>query len=119
MSGSSPQYIIETAGLNMVYRAGKVEVPALRNVNLAVQPGEFLAIMGPSGCGKSTVLRSLNRMNDPLPWVFTEGQVRVDGVNVYAPDTDVIELRRKVGMVFQVPNPFPMVSATCAVRSFP
>jgi phosphate transport system ATP-binding protein len=67
-----------------------------------------VALIGPSGCGKSTFLRTINRMNDLIPSVKIEGEVRIDGVNIYHPDTDVVMLRKRVGMVFQRPNPFPM-----------
>ena len=80
---------------------------AVSNVTLPVLRNRITAIIGPSGCGKSTLLRSLNRMNDAIPGVSTDGEVRMDGANVYHHDTDVVELRRRVGMVFQTPNPFP------------
>ena len=68
----------------------------------------MLAFIGPSGCGKSTMLRSLNRINDLIKGAKVEGLITLDGQDIYAPGYDVIELRRKVGMVFQKPNPFPM-----------
>ena len=80
---------------------------AVDQVSLPVYANLITAVIGPSGCGKSTFLRALNRMNDTIPGVITEGQVRLDGKDVYAPGCDVIELRRRVGMVFQQPNPFP------------
>lgn len=79
----------------------------LRNVNLSIPPNAVTAIMGPSGCGKSTLLRSINRMNDLILSTRITGRILIDGTNVYAPDFDVIELRKRVGMVFQKPNPFP------------
>ncbi len=80
---------------------------ALNGVTLAIPSGCVTAIIGPSGCGKSTLLRSFNRMNDLIPSVRTSGALEVSGVDVSAPGTDVVELRRRVGMVFQRPNPFP------------
>jgi phosphate transport system ATP-binding protein len=80
---------------------------AVSNVNLSIEMSKITAIIGPSGCGKSTLLRSLNRMNDLIISSRVEGQVLFKGVDIYNRDTDVIELRKKVGMVFQKPNPFP------------
>jgi phosphate transport system ATP-binding protein len=80
---------------------------ALKRVTLDVPVHSVTAIIGPSGCGKSTLLRSFNRMNDLIPGVRVRGEVRVAGLDAYAPATDVVELRRRVGMVFQRPNPFP------------
>ena len=81
---------------------------ALRNVSISAPQGEITAIIGPSGCGKSTLLRSLNRINDLIPSFTLEGEVILDDQNVYAPDVDVASLRRRVGMLFQRPAPFPM-----------
>ena len=80
---------------------------AIKNVNLSIPPNEITAFIGPSGCGKSTVLKSLNRMNDLVPDCRIEGEITLDGVNIYK-DIDVNELRKRVGMVFQKPNLFPM-----------
>ncbi len=80
---------------------------ALQDVSIDVQEKQITALIGPSGCGKSTFLRCLNRMNDTIPGAHAKGSVRMDGMDVYAPGTDVVELRKKVGMVFQRPNPFP------------
>ena len=80
---------------------------ALADVSLAIAPMKITALIGPSGCGKSTLLRSLNRMNDLTPGARLEGEVRLDGANIYTPQTDVVDVRRRVGMVFQRPNPFP------------
>ena len=80
---------------------------AVKNISLTIGANKITAIIGPSGCGKSTLLRALNRMNDLIVITRVEGQVLFQGVNIYSKDTDVIELRRRVGMVFQKPNPFP------------
>ena len=80
---------------------------ALADINLSVQEKKITAIIGPSGCGKSTLLRSFNRMNDLTPGAHLEGKVILDGREVYAPGVDVVDIRRRVGMVFQRPNPFP------------
>jgi phosphate transport system ATP-binding protein len=80
---------------------------ALKEVNLKVWEYQITALIGPSGCGKSTFLRALNRMNDIIPGARAEGEVLLDGQNIYAPGVDVVELRKRVGMVFQQPNPFP------------
>jgi len=94
---------LETRDFHLYYGAH----PALKGVSIAMPSNSVTAIIGPSGCGKSTLLRSFNRMNDLIPGVRIEGVVEVSGVDVYAPGTDVVELRRRVGMVFQRPNPFP------------
>lgn len=80
---------------------------AVKNVMLNIESNKISAIIGPSGCGKSTLLRSLNRMNDLIVSSRVAGEVLFQGVDIYDKDTDVIELRRRVGMVFQKPNPFP------------
>jgi phosphate transport system ATP-binding protein len=80
---------------------------ALFDVDLAINRREVTAVIGPSGCGKSTFLRAINRMHDLLPEARCTGTLQVEGVDVYAPDTDVVGLRRRIGMVFQKPNPFP------------
>ena len=80
---------------------------ALKNVNIEVEAQRTTALIGPSGCGKSTFLRTLNRMNDEIPGARVEGEVRLDGEDVYAPGVDLVSLRKRVGMVFQRPNPFP------------
>lgn len=80
---------------------------ALQNINMQIAPNEVTALIGPSGCGKTTFLRTINRMNDLIPGTKVEGEVVVSGQNIYKPTVDVVELRRKVGLVFQQPNPFP------------
>lgn len=81
---------------------------ALKNINIEIEPNEITAFIGPSGCGKSTLLRCLNRMNDLVEGCRIEGNVLLDGTNIYGKNVDVNLLRKKVGMVFQKPNPFPM-----------
>jgi phosphate transport system ATP-binding protein len=81
---------------------------ALRDVSISAPLGEITAIIGPSGCGKTTLLRSLNRINDLIPSFSLDGEVLIDDQNVYSPDVDVTSLRRRVGMLFQRPAPFPM-----------
>jgi phosphate transport system ATP-binding protein len=80
---------------------------ALRDISLSVAPKRITAFIGPSGCGKSTLLRSINRMNELLPNTRHEGDIRLFGRPVYDPAVDVVQLRRRIGMVFQKPNPFP------------
>ena len=94
---------VEARAFSVFYRS----IAAVRNVTLSVPAGRVTAIIGPSGCGKSTLLRAVNRMNDLVPGCRAEGELRFDGQNVYSPDVDVVTLRRRVGMVFQKPNPFP------------
>nr|WP_269142233.1 phosphate ABC transporter ATP-binding protein PstB [Sphingomonas sp. IC-11] len=80
---------------------------AIRNVSIDVDQEDVTAFIGPSGCGKSTFLRTLNRMNDTVASARVEGEIRLDGENIYSRDMDVVQLRARVGMVFQKPNPFP------------
>ncbi|MDD5447814.1 MAG: phosphate ABC transporter ATP-binding protein PstB [Actinomycetota bacterium] len=94
---------ITTKDLDVFYG----EKQALKKVNLCVNEHQITALMGPSGCGKSTLLRSLNRMNDNIAGVRVEGQVLLGGRDVYAPEVDAVEIRQRVGMVFQQPNPLP------------
>jgi phosphate transport system ATP-binding protein len=94
---------IETRNLNFYYGHNHV----LKNINLVCAERQVTAIIGPSGCGKSTFIRLLNRMNDVIPATRLEGEVLMDGENIYSSDMDVVDLRRRVGMVFQKPNPFP------------
>lgn len=101
MTDQSP--VFEVRNLNFYYSV----VLALSNINLDILPRQVTALIGPSGCGKSTFLRCLNRMNDSIPGTHLEGQVLLDGKDIYAPDVDLAHLRQRVGMVFQKPNPFP------------
>ena len=94
---------ISVRNLNFFY--GKNQ--ALHDISLEVPERVVMAFIGPSGCGKSTFLRTLNRMNDVIPATRVNGEVLIDGSDIYAPGTDVVELRRRVGMVFQKSNPFP------------
>jgi phosphate transport system ATP-binding protein len=80
---------------------------ALFDISIDIQERVVTAFIGPSGCGKSTFIRTLNRMNDVLPGIRVDGEVLIDNHDIYAPGTDVVELRRRVGMVFQKSNPFP------------
>ena len=95
---------ISTSGLNLYYGTNH----ALKDVNLDIYKNKITAFIGPSGCGKSTYLKTLNRMNDLIPGVKIDGTVMLDGENIYDPMVDTTLLRKKVGMVFQQPNPFPM-----------
>ncbi|HPH96487.1 MAG TPA: phosphate ABC transporter ATP-binding protein PstB [Anaerolineaceae bacterium] len=94
---------IETHDMSIFYGAFR----AVKDVNLAIEPRKITAIIGPSGCGKSTVLRSFNRMNDFIPSFHFEGEILFHGANIYAPTVDPVQVRQKIGMVFQKPNPFP------------
>jgi len=95
---------LSTEGVNLYY--GNFQ--ALRNITLDIPERAITAIIGPSGCGKSSFLRIFNRMNDLITGARVEGRIELDGINIYAKSIDVVELRKKVGMVFQKPNPFPM-----------
>jgi len=94
---------ISTKHLNFYYGGFQ----ALADISLDCHEKQVTALIGPSGCGKSTLLRCLNRMNDLIAISRAEGEILLDGENIYAPDVDVVSLRRRVGMVFQKPNPFP------------
>ncbi|MFK7896637.1 MAG: phosphate ABC transporter ATP-binding protein PstB [Myxococcota bacterium] len=83
------------------------ETHAIKKVSLDILEGEVTALIGPSGCGKSTFLRCFNRMNDTIPTCKVDGDIRLDGGDIYAAELDVVQLRARVGMVFQKPNPFP------------
>ena len=95
---------IKVSDMNLYYG----ENHALKNINIDIQNKNITALIGPSGCGKSTFLKSLNRMNDLIPNVKITGGIELDGEDIYAPGVDTTLLRKKVGMVFQQPNPFPM-----------
>ena len=100
---NQPSYTIEARGLNLYYG----QKQALKDISMSIERNRVTALIGPSGCGKSTFLRALNRMNDLIDGVRVEGTVTVDGRDIYAPGTDVVELRKNVGMIFQKSNPFP------------
>ena len=102
-SPSATGGVIETAKMGVSYGDFK----AVADVDINFEFNEISALIGPSGCGKSTVLRSLNRMNDLIPTAKVEGEVRYHGENIYAQGVDPVEIRRRIGMVFQKPNPFP------------
>lgn len=95
---------IKTEGVNLFYG----DFQALSNINMDIKECAITAIIGPSGCGKSSLLRLFNRMNDPIPGVKVEGKILLDGISIYDEDMDVVQLKKRVGMVFQKPNPFPM-----------
>jgi phosphate transport system ATP-binding protein len=95
--------VIEVRNLDFYYGAFK----ALSQISMDILPQQVTALIGPSGCGKSTFLRCLNRMNDTIPNTRVEGIVHLSGQDIYAQDVDLVDLRRRVGMVFQKPNPFP------------
>jgi phosphate transport system ATP-binding protein len=99
----APAPKIDVTGMNFYYGANQV----LHGVSLKIPQNQVTALIGPSGCGKSTFLRSLNRMNDIIPGARVTGDVRIDGEDIYAASVDVVNLRRRVGMVFQKSNPFP------------
>src|SRR2546423_3837979 len=94
---------VSTRGLDLFYGSKQ----ALKGVSLDIPETQVTALIGPSGCGKSTYLRTLNRMNDTIIGCRVSGEVIIDGVNIYDPKLDVVELRKRVGMVFQKSNPFP------------
>ncbi|OQY39831.1 phosphate ABC transporter ATP-binding protein [Candidatus Atribacteria bacterium 4572_76] len=94
---------MQVKNLNFYYEKNQV----LKNINLIVKSNAVTAIIGPSGCGKSTFIRTLNRMNDVISGTKIEGDILFNHKNIYAEDVDVVEIRRKIGMVFQKPNPFP------------
>jgi phosphate transport system ATP-binding protein len=94
---------IDVTGLDFFYGPRRV----LEQISVRIRPNEVTALIGPSGCGKSTFLRTLNRMNDIVPGARVQGAVTIDGQDIYAPSVDVVDLRRRVGMVFQRSNPFP------------
>jgi phosphate transport system ATP-binding protein len=99
----SPDAKIEAKNLDFYYGSKK----ALQSISMVAPVNKVTALIGPSGCGKSTFIRTLNRMNDVIPGSRVEGEVIIDGVDIYSQRVDVVELRRRIGMVFQKPNPFP------------
>jgi phosphate transport system ATP-binding protein len=100
---TQPEPIFVVQGLNFYYG----EKRALSEISMQVLPRKVTALIGPSGCGKSTFLRCLNRMNDTIPETHLEGEVLLEGQDIYSPSYNVTQLRQRVGMVFQKPNPFP------------
>ncbi len=102
-TAAAPQTCLEVRNLNLYYG----ETHALHDIQLAIPRRQVTAFIGPSGCGKSTLLRCFNRMNDLVDGVRMDGQILLDGEDIYHPDVNVVDLRRRVGMVFQKPNPFP------------
>jgi phosphate transport system ATP-binding protein len=100
-AGNEPKFQVRS--LDFYYGA----VRALSQIEIDILPHQITALIGPSGCGKSTFLRCLNRMNDTIPGTHLEGEVLLDGVDIYQAELDPVDLRQRVGMVFQKPNPFP------------
>lgn len=99
----SRERVFDIEGLTVRYDG----VPAVRDIELSISAQQITALIGPSGCGKSTMLRCLNRMNDLIPGATVEGSVRYHGEDLYGDDVDPVEVRKRIGMVFQKPNPFP------------
>jgi phosphate transport system ATP-binding protein len=97
------EYILESKSLNIFYGDFK----AVTDVKMEIQRNKITAIIGPSGCGKSTLLRAFNRMNELVPGSTIQGEVLFNGQNLYSPEIDPVEVRHRIGMVFQKPNPFP------------
>jgi phosphate transport system ATP-binding protein len=102
-SNAAPEYIVELQDVSCYYGAFR----AVRNVDIKVEKNAITALIGPSGCGKSTLLRTINRMNDLVPSFRSEGRVLLDRQDLFGKDVDPVAVRRRVGMVFQKPNPFP------------
>jgi phosphate transport system ATP-binding protein len=96
----------EVTDVNLYYG----DLRAVEGLSMSIEPNQVTALIGSSGCGKTTVLRSLNRMHELNPGARMDGQIRLDGVDIYGPNVDPVEVRRLVGMVFQAPNPFPTMS---------
>jgi phosphate transport system ATP-binding protein len=103
VAAAAGTFAIEATDVNIFYG----QFRAVKDVNLQIQKNKITALIGPSGCGKSTMLRAFNRMNDLVSTARIEGEVLFHGRNLYARDVDPVEVRRKIGMVFQKPNPFP------------
>jgi len=101
--GETADIALETRDLSVYYGAAQ----AVREISLTIPRNRVVAFIGPSGCGKSTFLRCFNRMNDLIPVARVEGEVLFQGADLYSPDVDAVEVRRRIGMVFQKPNPFP------------
>jgi phosphate transport system ATP-binding protein len=97
---------VDVRNLNAYY--GKAQ--AIGDINIVFKPNVITALIGPSGCGKSTLIRCLNRMHEVVKGAYATGEVLIDGENIYAPDADPVRVRRRIGMVFQKPNPFPTMS---------
>ena len=97
------QPALETRSLSVLYG----DKPAVKEISLSIPRNRVVAFIGPSGCGKSTLLRCFNRMNDLIPVARVEGEILFHGTNLYDPEVDPVEVRRRIGMVFQKPNPFP------------
>jgi len=102
-TNNEPDYILEAKNLDIFYGDFK----AVTDVNMKIQRNKITAIIGPSGCGKSTLLRAFNRMNELVPGTHINGEIQFNGQNLYAPAVDPVEVRYRIGMVFQKPNPFP------------
>ena len=102
-AGGAVNAVFETTDLAVYYGSHK----AVRDVNLRIREHEITAFIGPSGCGKTTVLRCFNRMNDLIDIARVEGTITYHGVDLYDPQVNAVEVRRRIGMVFQKPNPFP------------
>lgn len=104
--GADKETVLQAKNLNAYFG----EFHAVKNVNLEVKRGEVHALIGPSGCGKSTFIRTLNRLHEEVPGARVEGEVWLQGTDIYAPGSDPVAIRRNIGMVFQKPNPFPALS---------
>ncbi|MBN9067581.1 MAG: ATP-binding cassette domain-containing protein, partial [Rhizobiales bacterium] len=99
----APEAVFDAEKVGIFYGSKQ----ALIDVSMRIRRGQVTALIGPSGCGKTTFLRSLNRMNDPVPGFRIEGEILYHGNNIYGSNVDTVEVRRRIGMVFQKPNPFP------------
>ena len=102
------ELLLECKDLSFSYHTPEGEIPVIHNMNFKIYKGEFVSIVGPSGCGKSTHLRIYNRIFNLYGDQRAEGEVLLDGANILSPSTDILELRHRVGMIFQKPTPFPM-----------